>query len=115
MSADRDDVEADGGDEEVETMGRAEVLSLLEAGLREAHRKVESGRVRDAENEKVRQGWIKALGYIAGQYRQVEKDRELEELAAEVERLQGLEDRLDELAEARRSGGASPAVGEGRV
>jgi len=76
---------------------RDEILELLEDGIREAHRKVETGRVYDAENEKVRQKWIRTLAYAANAYRQLKKDRDLEELAAEVERLkeqQAAEDNL---------------------
>lgn len=65
--------------EELETADRELMLSLLEDGIREAHRKVTNGRVRDAENEKVRQGWIRQLAYATGQYRQLVKDKELEE------------------------------------
>jgi len=68
---------------------RDEVLSLLEDGMREAHEKVKSGRVYDAENEKVRQKWIRTLAYAAGQYRQLKKDADLEELD---ERLHELEE-----------------------
>ncbi|ADJ16956.1 hypothetical protein [Halalkalicoccus jeotgali] len=67
---------------------RAEVISLLEDGISEAHRKVTAGRVRDAENEKVRQGWIRQLAYACGQYRQLKKDQDLEELAERVEQLE---------------------------
>lgn len=69
---------------------RDEVLRLLEDGMREAHEKVVSGRVYDAENEKVRQKWIRTLAYAAGQYRQLKKDEDLEELD---ERLSKLEER----------------------
>jgi len=63
---------------------RDEVLSLVEDGLREAHRKVESGRVYDPENEKVRQGWLRTLGYLAGQYRQLRRDEDLEQMRQEI-------------------------------
>ena len=66
---------------------RDAVLAMLDDGIREAHRKVESGRVYDPQNEKVRQGWLRTLGYLAGQYRQLMKDKELEELQREVELL----------------------------
>ena len=69
---------------------RDEVLRLLKDGMREAHEKVVSGRVYDAENEKVRQKWIRTLAYAAGQYRQLKKDEDLEELD---ERLSKLEER----------------------
>ena len=71
---------------------RDEVLSLLEDGMKEAHEKVKNGRVYDARNEEVRQKWIRTLGYIAGQYRQLKKDEDLEELD---ERLSNLEERQE--------------------
>jgi hypothetical protein len=66
---------------------REDILRMLEDAMNEAHRKVESGRVRDAENEKVRQGWFRVLGYLAGQHRHVMKDKELEEMQEEIELL----------------------------
>lgn len=70
-----------------DNMDREEVLDRLEDVLEEAHRKAINGRVRDAENEKVRQGWMKAVGYLAGQYRQLIRDKDLEELQEEIEAL----------------------------
>jgi hypothetical protein len=81
---------------------RDEVLDILEDAVREAHRKVESGRVYDAENEKVRIQWIRALAYAAGQYRQLLRDRELDELR---ERMDEIEQRQDD-----DDGGAAPAA-----
>jgi len=72
------------------TPGRDEILELLEDGIAEAHEKVTSGRVYNPENEKVRIQWIRALAYAAGQYRQLMKDRDLEEME---ERLQRIEER----------------------
>lgn len=71
---------------------REEVLSLLEDGMKEAHQKVKNGRVYDAENEKVRQKWIRTLAYTAGQYRQLKKDEDLEDLN---ERLRELEEQQE--------------------
>lgn len=62
---------------------------MLGTAVEEAHRKVESGRVRDAENEKVRQGWIRVLAYAASSFRQLKRDEELEELAERVAMLEG--------------------------
>ena len=76
-----------GADDEDAPPDREEVLDLLDDAIREAHRKVESGRVTDAENEKVRVQWVRALGYLAGQYRQLMKDKELEEMQEEIELL----------------------------
>ena len=73
---------------------RDEILELLEDGIREAHRKVSEGRVYDAENEKVRIKWIRALAYAANVHRQLQNDRDLEELSERLERLEGREGEL---------------------
>jgi hypothetical protein len=67
---------------------RDEILELLEDGIREAHRKVSEGRVYDAENEKVRIKWIRALAYAANVHRQIQNDRDLEELSERLDRLE---------------------------
>jgi hypothetical protein len=67
---------------------RQEILELLEDGIREAHRKVKEGRVYDAENEKVRIKWIRALAYAANVHRQIQNDRDLEELSERLARLE---------------------------
>jgi hypothetical protein len=72
-------------DEDTDVPERDEIMDLLEDGIQEAHRKVTSGRVRDPEKEKVRQGWHRTLGYLAGQYRQLKKDEDIEELEKELE------------------------------
>lgn len=64
-----------------------EMLATLDVAIQEAQQKVESGRVYDAENERVRIKWIRALAYAVNVRRQVTADRDLEELAEEVERL----------------------------
>lgn len=73
---------------------REHLLQMLEGAIDETHRKVESGRVYDAENEQVRQGWVRALGYLAGQYRQVLNDRELEEMSERIERIEAADPTL---------------------
>ena len=72
----------DGGGSDYEQM-----IDDLDAAISEAREKVESGRVYDAENERVRQGWIRVLAYATNVRRQVTTDRDLEELAEEVEAL----------------------------
>jgi hypothetical protein len=64
-----------------------EMLDHLDTAIEEANRKIESGRVYDAENEKVRIKWIRALAYAVNVRRQVTNDRDLQELAEEVEKL----------------------------
>jgi hypothetical protein len=67
---------------------RGEIQELLEDGIREAHRKVKEGRVYDAENEKVRIKWIRALAYAANVHRQIQNDRDLEGLSERLNRLE---------------------------
>jgi hypothetical protein len=63
------------------------MLDTLDSAIDEACHKVERGRVYDAENEKVRIKWIRALTYTANVRRQAVTDRDLEELAEQVEAL----------------------------
>lgn len=71
-----------------ENRERDEVLNRLDDALEEAHRKATSGRVYDAENEKVRQGWLRTVGYLAGQYRQLLKDKQIDEMNERLERIE---------------------------
>lgn len=73
---------------DVSSSERSELLDILDEGIHEAHRKAVSGRVYDTENEKVRQGWFRTLGYLAGQYRQLKKDEQLDELSERVDRIE---------------------------
>jgi hypothetical protein len=63
------------------------MLESLDVAIAEAQRKIESGRVYDESKEKTRQGWIRALAYTINVRRQVANDRDLEELAEQVEQL----------------------------
>ncbi|QLD91170.1 hypothetical protein HWV07_04365 [Natronomonas salina] len=63
------------------------MLDDLDVAIEEARRKVESGRVYDPENEKVRIKWIRALAYSVNVRRQVTTDRDLEELGEKVDQL----------------------------
>lgn len=65
-----------------------EMLESVDTAIEEARRKVDSGRVYDPENEKVRIKWIRALAYAVNVRRQVTVDRDLEELAERIERLE---------------------------
>jgi len=73
---------------ESETSAYDEMLEDLDAAISEARRKVESGRVYDAENERVRIKWIRALAYAVDIRRKVQADRDLEELAERVETIE---------------------------
>jgi hypothetical protein len=72
-----------------------DLLGQLDVAIDEAKRKVEQGRVYDADNEKVRIKWIRALAYAANVRRQIMNDRDLQELSERLERLeeaQGVDD-----------------------
>lgn len=68
--------------------GSAEYQAMLDTAIEEARRKVESGRVCDAENEKVRIEWIRALACAVNVRRRVATDRDLEELTERIERIE---------------------------
>ena len=63
------------------------MLDTLDVAIDEARYKVENGGVRSPENEKVRIKWDRALAYAVNVRRQISNDRELQELAEEVEAL----------------------------
>jgi len=71
----------------VDTTDYGDMLDTLDVAIEEAQRKIESGRVYDPENEKVRIKWIRALAYTVNVRRQVANDRDLQELAEEIEQL----------------------------
>lgn len=66
----------------------SEMLDAVDTAIAEAREKVESGRVYDAENEKVRIKWIRALAYAANVRRQITVDRDLEEMGERLDRLE---------------------------
>lgn len=61
-----------------------EMLAVLESAIQEGRRKIESGRVYDAENERVRQKWIRTTANAIDVWRKVKTDRDLEELREEL-------------------------------
>ena len=67
---------------------RERMLELLEDGIREAHAKVQNGRVRDPENEKVRIKWVKALAQSVSAYRRLKRDADLERLEDRIDRIE---------------------------
>jgi len=71
----------------VSTADYDQMLEDLDVAIAEARRKIESGRVRDIDREKARVKQWRALGYLINVRRQVANDRDLEELAGEIEDL----------------------------
>ncbi|AUV80260.1 hypothetical protein C2R22_00105 [Salinigranum rubrum] len=72
---------------DVSTADYDEMLETLDVAIDEARRKIENGRVRDEDKEKVRIKWVRALAYTVNVRRQVANDRDLEELAEEIEEI----------------------------
>lgn len=66
------------------------MLDTLDVAIDEAQRKIENGRVRDAEREKVRIKWVRCLAYAINVRRQVANDRDLEELAERIDALEAM-------------------------
>ena len=64
------------------------LASRLDTAIEEAERKIDSGRVYDAEKERVRQGWIRVLAYALNVRRQMVVDAELDALSERVEALE---------------------------
>ena len=62
-------------------------LELLEDLIHEVHEKVMNGRVRDAENERVRQGWHRVLRDHVAEWRKVKNDRDVASIADELEEI----------------------------
>jgi hypothetical protein len=85
MSADARAGEREGDD--VGTADYDQMLADLDVAIGEARRKIDEGRVRDPEREKVRIKWVRALAYLINIRRQVCNDRDLEALADEIEDL----------------------------
>lgn len=87
MSTDANTGARSDAEDTVETVDYDSMLADLDVAIEEARYKVENGRVRSPENEKVRIKWVRALAYTVNVRRQVANDRDLQDLAEEVEAL----------------------------
>ena len=63
------------------------MLEQLDKAIDEIADKIESGRIRNPENEKVRIQYYRALGYLVRTKTKVLEDKTLEDLEAEIEAL----------------------------
>ncbi|PSQ52013.1 hypothetical protein BRD20_09310 [Halobacteriales archaeon SW_8_65_20] len=68
------------------------MIQSVDRAIAEVERKIESGRIRDSEREKVRIKRKRALGYLLRTKRKILRDKELEEMWEIIEDLQ---DELD--------------------
>jgi hypothetical protein len=71
---------------------RDEMIQSVDRAIAEVERKIESGRIRDSEREKVRIKRKRALGYLLRTKRKILRDKEMEEMWEIIEDLQ---DELD--------------------
>jgi hypothetical protein len=69
------------------------MLETLDVAIDEASYKIENGRIRSPENEKVRIKWVRALAYAMNVRRQIANDRDLEELAERLDELEATQNR----------------------
>ena len=63
------------------------MLDDLDRAIDELTEKIENGRIRDPERDKVRLKMYKTLGYLIRTRRKVMQDASLQELEAEIEEL----------------------------
>ena len=63
------------------------MLEKLDTAIEEVTDKVENGRIRNPEHDKVRIKYYRTLGYLVRTKRQVLEDKTLEELEAEVQAI----------------------------
>lgn len=93
MSSAEDGLEDDDG-QDGDPWDREEMLSSIDAAIEEVTYKIENGRIRDPEREKIRLKQYRALGYLLRTKRKIVNDVQLVEMNEE----------LDELKEAREEG-----------
>ena len=77
-----------------ETDDYGDMLDTLDVAIEEIREKIESGRVRSPEHDKVRIKYYRALAYCINVRRQVANDQTLEDLAErlrEVEKARGID------------------------
>ncbi|MDG5761531.1 hypothetical protein QA600_19555 [Natronococcus sp. A-GB1] len=67
---------------------REAVLERLADTIELTHDRVESLEIDSHEDQELQIKWIRALGYLSGQYRKLLKDEDLDEMAEELELLQ---------------------------
>lgn len=80
--------ESSGPSEPPDVTDYTDLLSTLDVLEKEALRKVESGRVYDAEAERVRIKWIRVTKDVVAEKRKTSEARDLEVLSERLERLE---------------------------
>jgi len=78
---------SDAPDPDLSTDNYDAMLEKLNSAITELTEKIENGRVRDPERDKVRLQMYQKLGYLIRTKRKVLEDKTLEELEVEVQEL----------------------------
>ena len=89
---------------EIETM-----IGQLDGAIESITDKIENGRIRDPETEKVRIKYYRTLGYLIRTKRKLVEDQTLSDLADEIEALKAAQ------REAERGGDGGQGNGDGKV
>ncbi|MFC4438567.1 MULTISPECIES: hypothetical protein [Natrialbaceae] len=66
---------------------RDDVLDRLADTIELTHDRIETTEAESPDAQELQIKWIRALGYLAGQYRKLLKDEDLDEMAAEIDLL----------------------------
>jgi uncharacterized membrane protein len=78
---------SDTPDPDLTTDNYEAMLEQLDGAIERIVEKVENGRIRNPEHEKVRLKYYRTLGYLVRTKRQVLEDKTLEDLAEEIDEL----------------------------
>ncbi|ADB60134.1 hypothetical protein Htur_1244 [Haloterrigena turkmenica DSM 5511] len=70
-----------------EKTDREDVLDLLAETIETTHARIELDDAASRDEQELQIKWIRALGYLAGQYRKLLNDEDLDEMAAELDLL----------------------------
>jgi hypothetical protein len=71
---------------------RDAMLATLDVGIEQAREKIQGGRIRDENKEKIRVKWVRALAYIINVRAGVANDRDLEDLTERIEEIEEQQD-----------------------
>lgn len=75
---------------------REVVLALLAENIESTHERIDEFEAETPEEQELLIKWIRALGYLAGQYRKLLKDEDLDELRETADLLEAAERRRED-------------------
>jgi|GEM_PF-1520369 hypothetical protein len=75
---------------------REEVLALLAETIEATHERIDDFEATSADEQELLIKWIRALGYLTGQYRKLLKDEDLDELRETADLLEAADRRRED-------------------